>query len=289
MRKGEVVPKRAIFTVLFGDYDELNELPSNARSDIDALCFTDDPALASSTWTVVHVQPALPGDPIRSQRLVKILGNEILANYDETLYLDNSVVLKADPCDVLDDWLSDCDVAMPLHSYHETLINEFDAVVEHQLDSPARVSEQRSHYTEWFPGTLTGRAVWTAIIARKNTSAVHEFQRIWAMHVLRYSRRDQLSVRVAIESSHVAVNYVDIDNHESSLHSWPALTRRKNEVRNSFFPESTGDAELLLQRAEAEISHLKEELFSVWGSLSWKLTRPLRAIGKLIGRLFNRN
>jgi hypothetical protein len=284
MQKGKVVPKRAIFTVLFGDYDELNELPSNARGDIDALCFTDDPALTSSTWTVVHVQPALPGDPIRSQRLVKILGNEILADYDETLYLDNSVVLTSDPREVLDDWLRDCDLAMPLHSFHETLVNEFDAVVEQQLDSPSRVAEQRSHYTEWFPDALNGDAIWTAMIARKNTSAVHDFQRIWAMHVLRYSRRDQLSVRVAIESSHVAVNYVDIDNHHSSLHSWPALTRRKHEVRNSFFPESTGDPELLLRRSEAEISHLKQELIAVWSSPSWKITRPLRGIAKLFTR-----
>ena len=288
MHKGEVVPKRAIYTVLFGDYDVLNELPSRITSDIDALCFTDDPALTSSTWTVVCVQPSIPGDPIRSQRLVKILGNEILANYDETLYVDNSVVLNADPRNVLDDWLRDCDLAMPLHSFHETVADEFDAVVEHQLDSPARVAEQRAHYSEWFPDALNSDAIWTAIIARKNSPAVRDFQMIWATNVLRYSRRDQLSVGVAIESSHVTVSFIELDNHNSALHRWPAVTRRKGEVRNGYFPESTGDVELLLERSQAEIAHLKEELYAVWGSPSWKLTRPLRAIGKLFGRLFNR-
>jgi hypothetical protein len=289
MRKGEVVPKRAIYTVLFGDYDELNELPSEISSDIDAMCFTDDPALTSSTWTVVCVQRAVPGDPVRSQRLVKILGNETLANYDETLYVDNSVVLKADPRDVLDNWLRDCDLAMPLHSFHETLSDEFDAVVEHQLDSPARVAEQRAHYSEWFPDAMNSDAIWTAIIARKNTPAVREFQRIWATNVLRYSRRDQLSVGVAIESSHVTVNHVELDNHDSALHKWPAVTRRKSEVRNGYFPESTGDVGLLLERSQAETAHLKEALYSVWESPSWKLTRPLRAIHKLALRLFSRS
>jgi hypothetical protein len=278
------MPNRAIFTVLFGSYEQLNELPPIARGVAPSYCFTDDPNLTSSSWTVIHVEPRFPMDIIRSQRLVKILGHPLLDQFDETLYLDNSVTLKANPTEILDTWLRDSEIAIPSHSFHATLNDEFDAVIEQQLDSPTRISEQRDHYTASHASSLTSAPNWTAIIARKATPRVNEFQQIWAAHVLRYSRRDQLSVGVALTVSRVAVNCVRIDNLESDLHRWPAGNQRRVERRTEYWPEP-GDMGTLLASANDEIAHLRSELFAVWGSPSWKLTRPLRGIAKLFRRL----
>lgn len=179
--------------------------------------------------------------------------------------------------------MRDSEIAIPSHSFHSTLNDEFDAVIEQQLDSPTRVSEQRAHYTSSHASILASAPVWTAIIARKTTPRVNEFQQIWAAHVLRYSRRDQLSVGVAVAMSHVTVNCVEIDNHESDMHRWPTGIQRKVERRTEYWPESW-DLETVLARANGEIAHLKSELFAVWGSPSWKLTRPLRGIAKLFTR-----
>lgn len=58
------MPNRAIYTVLFGNYETLNELPPIARGSAPAYCFTDDTNLTSSSWKVIHVEPSFPMDII---------------------------------------------------------------------------------------------------------------------------------------------------------------------------------------------------------------------------------
>ena len=38
-----------VYTVLFGDYEELNEQQVSAQSSVDFICFTDNTALRSET------------------------------------------------------------------------------------------------------------------------------------------------------------------------------------------------------------------------------------------------
>jgi hypothetical protein len=109
--------RRALFTAITGEYEALNELQGPARGSLDALCFTDNPNLSSDTWKIVYIEPAFPLDPIRSQRSVKILRHTELLNYDQTLYIDNSVRLKVDPSTILDAWLANAELAMPEHSF----------------------------------------------------------------------------------------------------------------------------------------------------------------------------
>jgi len=276
--------RRALFTAITGNYENLNELPAVARGKMDAFCFTDDPNVSSKTWTVVVVDSPFPLDPIRSQRFFKILRHEILRDYDETLYIDNSVLLKVDPNQLLDDWLAGAELAMPEHSFRADIHEEFDAVVEHRLDSRDRVLEQRTHYVELYSDALARKPLWNALIARKNTDTVASFERLWFDQILRYSRRDQLSAPIAAHISRVRLNRIEIDNKDSAVHSWPILNDRKNQIRHDFWPD-VSELESRLADSQREVESLKSELVGVWGSLSWKLTRPLRFIGRIVGKL----
>ena len=80
---------RAVYTVLFGDYEELNELHIDLEPGIDYICFTDNRELRSETWNIRFTTPEFPLDSVRSQRLIKISGHEDLSRYSETLYIDN--------------------------------------------------------------------------------------------------------------------------------------------------------------------------------------------------------
>jgi hypothetical protein len=280
--------KRALFTAITGDYEKLNELPPVAQGTMDAYCFTDNPNVTSESWKTVVVNSPFPLDPIRSQRFFKILQHEIVRRYEETLYIDNSVLLKVDPHQILDVWLRDAEIAIPEHSYRNNVHEEFDAVIEHRLDTRDRVLEQRNHYVELYPHVLSMRPTWNAMIARRNTDNVAEFERLWFDQLLRYSRRDQLSAPIAAELSHVRLNRVSIDNNDSPFHSWPVLNERKSQIRHDFWPD-VSELESRIDDLHSEVESLKSALFEVWGSPSWKFTRPLRAINKLIGRLFKRD
>lgn len=213
-----------LYSVLFDGYELVNEQPEIADSFDDhcaRILLTDDPTISSDFWTVVVVDPALPGDPIRSQRLLKIIGHPLIAAYTRSLYIDNSVTLRQHPSSILDAWLTDdVDLSVPTHSFRTVLLDEFDAVSDFGFDDGARVHEQLLHYAAAYPDELEGPVAWTALLARRASPSVNEAMRRWADHVLRYSRRDQLSFPVATAGLPKA--QVDIDNFASAMHTWPA-------------------------------------------------------------------
>ena len=182
------------YTCLIGRYEVLNEQPVAAQSKIPFLCLTDDAALQSSTWRTIKTGTVFTMDPVRSQRTLKLLPHRFLPDFDISLYIDNSVVLTQPPEEVLDRYLTSFELALPAHSDRNSLIDEFLEVANIGLDDPVCISEQLDHYTSSDPGALDERPYWTAILARRHRA--HNVQRaleIWAAHVLRYSRRDQLS------------------------------------------------------------------------------------------------
>lgn len=216
---------RAVYTALTGGYEALNEQPVAASSSIPFLCFTDDPSLTSETWEIVLVEPALPADPSRSSRQLKLVPDHPrLAGCDQSLWIDNTVVLKVTPEQILDEWLDDADLAIPQHSYRERVIDEFDAVVSAGFDEPSRVYEQLYHYLDVAPHVLEQPVLWNALIARRHTAEVARFGEVWWRHVLRYSRRDQLSVRMALDHTPgVRLNVIELDNYTSLVHDWPVV------------------------------------------------------------------
>ncbi|MBW9111850.1 glycosyltransferase domain-containing protein [Microbacterium ureisolvens] len=217
-----------MYTALIGQYDGLIEQPVAATSTADFICFTDDPDLTSETWEIRRVERAFPQDPVRSARMYKILGHDSLDEYDVTLYIDASVLLRRSPEQIVEDWLTDgLDIALSSHGYREQLVDEFDEVVRLQYDDRSRVYEQLMDYSVEYPEVLEARPLWTGMLVRRRTPAVASAMRVWADHVLRYSRRDQLSVLVALRSKDVAVRVLDIDNFDSPDHEWPVIPKRR--------------------------------------------------------------
>jgi hypothetical protein len=264
--------RRAIYTVLIGDYEELNELALGTEPGIDRLCFTDNKNLVSGSWKIVHVDPDFPADPIRSQRMLKIRGHSLLAEYDETLYVDNTVELLVPVSQILDTWLVGADVAIPTHSFRDAVIDEFQEVTSSGLDSRERFTEQLDHYQKEYAAALRQRPFWNGIIARRKSSSSAALGVAWADHVLRYSRRDQLSLTTAIQITGVEVKRIEIDNYSSPIHRWPTITKRKTEVRLSSLP----DYFLVAEKMREDLEWTRGELNRTLSSVSWKITKPLR-------------
>ncbi|MEY9853672.1 hypothetical protein ABH923_003350 [Leifsonia sp. EB41] len=315
--------RRAVYTALLGGYEELLEQPVASQTDIPFICFTDDPALTSETWRIVLVEPMFPLDLVRSQREFKIRGHEDVAGFEETLYIDNSVLLKKTPDEILDAWLADADYGVSLHSYRERVIDEFDEVVALNYDDAARVQEQLLHYADLYPDLIQQHPYWNGMIARRNTPQVQAAMERWFDHVLRYSRRDQLSANVTLSLSGLRVNGVELENFESDLHSWPVEVARKihlgkNNKRNAGpllaevarlkretaelsqqLADQADDHRLLEEtRRELHETHLtaareqarieaewRGQLQGVLTSTSWKASAPIRWIGDSAKRM----
>ncbi len=289
--------RQAVYTSVIGGYETLSAQPVARGSAVDFLCFTDDPELGNDDWTMVVVTPPFPLDPSRSQRYFKILGHPILADYDELLYIDNSVELRVDPVLFLREWLEGQDAAFVKHSVQARVIDEFDAVLEIGLDEPSRVHEQLLQYSLLRPETLDEQPSWNAIFAYRPTAIVRREMMSWYGHVLRYSRRDQLSWNATIGASDLRINRIALDNHLSEFHAWPmARDRRRRDVKAQrpsgplVIEIAQRERELIaaerraqqleaaIQEVEAQRHEAASELHRTLHTLSWRITAPLRAL-----------
>ena len=224
MKRGRSVRRattRAVYTALIGRYEPLAEQPLAASSDTDFICLTDVPDLVSATWQIHQVEPVLPEDPIRSARYLKICGHPRLAGYRESLWVDARVILDVDPSDLLGAWLDGADVAVPMHSFRDSVGSEFAEISRLGIDDPGRVDEQRSHYADGGEARLGAAVPWTGMIARRSSAPVQEAMDEWMRHVWRYSRRDQLSFVEAMARRDMPYRLIEIDNLESTFHRWP--------------------------------------------------------------------
>jgi hypothetical protein len=215
--------RRVVYTALFGSYEALVEQPIattlTTLPGIDFICFSDVPR-ESASWRVVVVDPPVRGDTVRSARAIKILGHEVLRQYDEWLWIDNRVVLRASPEDVFDSWLTGFDLAIPLHDHRSSVAEEYQAVLRAGFDSPYRVREQLALVRRDLPSVLTEPPLWTGLMARRPSASVDKWAATWMAMVLLYSRRDQLSVNYAIATSQLTMNMVLVDNRSSQFHTW---------------------------------------------------------------------
>src|SRR5688572_9926129 len=96
-RKGGYRPCFCVFTTLIGNYESLRDQSVSAKSSIPFVCLTDDLELRSDTWEIRGVETLFAIDPVRSQRTLKLRPFDHLAEFDCSLYIDNSVSLIEPP------------------------------------------------------------------------------------------------------------------------------------------------------------------------------------------------
>jgi hypothetical protein len=119
-------------------------------------------------------------------------------------------------------------MAIPSHSYRENVLDEFLEVIRYGFDDLSRLFEQINHYALFDPALLEAKPYWSAILLREHQDVrVKKMAEIWAAHVFRYSRRDQLSVNLAFRNAGLTPNVIDVDNFESWFHSWPVTIGRE--------------------------------------------------------------
>jgi hypothetical protein len=299
------VERACVYTCVLGGYESLTEQPAASGSGLEMVCLTDDPELESETWRIQVIDPVLAADAPRSSRHPKMFPERYLPDRPASLYLDNSVRLRTAPEHVLAAALADeaTDMALSRHSFHASLWEEATAIERLGFDDPARVGELIEVIAATAPDVLDERPWWGGMIARRHgRPAVRAAMEDWWRHVLRYSRRDQLSLPLVL-SRHPGLVVCDmgLDNHSSALHEWPVAARPGRDAylgqasaRRSLVGRAREREEALRARVaeledelgttRAERDRLARALEAVTTSRSWRATAPVRALGGLVGR-----
>ena len=314
-----------VYSVLVGGYEELLEQPVARSSDVDFILFTDDCDLKSDTWQIRTEDPILPPDPARSSRYAKILPHRVLPEYDVSIYVDNCLLLREPPETILDELLpDDAAFALNAHDYRDTVRAEFEAVIELEKDAPWVCAEQLEHYERWHRDVLDEKPLWTGFMIRRHHNPVLvRTMELWWTQLLRYSKRDQLSIMMALRETGLEPTVLANPLRSSKYHEWPQdvgrveagggkpatmteldacreeldrvneewaiAIRRSAELQaeiDTFKRDVGGLGEEIAEREQLQAEHdqLAERLQLMHDSTSWTITAPLRRIGDRLGR-----
>jgi GT2 family glycosyltransferase len=213
--------KICVYTVLIGHGKQLTEQPVAAGSEIPFICFSDIPSLESDSWQVRSVTPVFGADAMRSQAFLKLQPHRLLPEFDLSLYIDNTVVLTERPEEIFERMMPASGLGIFRQRGRRIVLDEFLAAIRGGQDDPIRLFEQLQYYLSEFSKGLLERPYWTEIIIcqHKNLEVAAVLD-VWQAHVMRFSRRDELSANLMFRMTGFSPNVHEIDIHESWFHSW---------------------------------------------------------------------
>lgn len=184
------------YTTIFDNYDDLL-IPihyENLLREASFLCFTDNKNLQSDFWEIIHVD-RIYEDPTRENRYFKLCAHEVLPKHEISIYIDGNVQLKAFSLFPFINLVfsNNYEMAILKHPKRNCLYDEGDVCITKKKDNMEIIKSQLDFYKlSGFP-ELYG--LWACtIIFRKNTVSVKKICQDWFEQVLKYSRRDQISL-----------------------------------------------------------------------------------------------
>lgn len=185
--------KIAVYTAIFGDYDELND-PIIKVDGIDYICFTNNPKISSEKWTIIHVEEDKSLDLVRNARKVKILAHQFLPDYDYSIWMDANFHILDNPIKLIDQYLCKCHLATYKHSGGRTCIySEADACIRLGKDDPEVIKKQMETYrSDGYP-EYNGLVETGVLLRRHNNPEIISLMELWWDQIQQHSRRDQLS------------------------------------------------------------------------------------------------
>ncbi|MBN1617748.1 DUF616 domain-containing protein [Candidatus Dojkabacteria bacterium] len=202
--------KIAIYTAIFGDdYDFLK--PQPRFPNVDYFCFTDNKSTNSDLFKIIHFVPTSE-DPVRSAKLFKVVPHLFLPEYEYTIWIDATVVMKDYSfINLFLDKLQTAEISFVKHPERNCVYEEAKACIELKKDNKEVINAQMLKYTkEGYPknyGLLAG-----GIIARKNKSMkIIKFNELWWNEILHNSRRDQLSLVYSLWKLGIIPGVVDVE------------------------------------------------------------------------------
>jgi Protein of unknown function (DUF616) len=220
--------KRVVYTCLFG-YSELFNDFKYERDGIDFVCFTDDPELRSDFWKI-ELLPRRVLDPARASKKIKALPHVYLAQYDHSLYIDNTVRLKAAPKRMFEQYLAPAKSPLLCFRHYERdcVYDEAKAVLSLNFDTPERVNPQMALYRYLGYPAKNGLAKTTLLLRQHQNAALQRVMNTWHEQVLCHSKRDQLSLLPACRFENFELEYIPDRFDAYDLLDWPVI---KNGLR----------------------------------------------------------
>lgn len=223
------------------------DLPQSPQYDL--ILFTDDPTLKAGGCEVRMIDNG-GLDAARSSRRPKLMPHKYLRDYEWSIYVDGNSRIKTDPGTILD-------IHLPLggiffafdHPDRDYLFDEGEHVIMVDYDDVRRVREQLDHYSDIGMPRHAGLITGTVLLRRRNYPAEIALGEEWYEHVLRFSRRDQISFNFVAWRQKYNYGRIAGDIHDNPHVAWPRRPRSER-LTADFDPKVYAWLNPLLQQSQ---------------------------------------
>jgi len=191
-----------VITSVTGGKDNLihNQVKGNAKF----LAFTDFD-FESDVWERRKAYDRLTS-PRRNSRVPKILAHQY-ADTRYSIWLDGNLKLLVSPEDLIEKYLKNHDIAAFKHPARDCLYDEAQTCIDMKIDDEATIREQVKKYEAEGFGRNRGLTE-NAVLIRRHTAKVEQFNNYWWSEYARHSVRDQLSMFYALDKAGLEINQI---------------------------------------------------------------------------------
>lgn len=238
-KKGQT-PKRtvrvAIYTARTGSYDS-PKLPVKLNPQYDYVIFTDLPVEDTGVFKVKPL-PYFDYDPVRAARYVKTHPHLFLCEYDIAVWIDASILILDDVSDIIDKFISsNLPIGAIPHPHRENIYREATACIEMNKDDSALITAQMKSYRQqsYRGDQLIESGLMAFNLRDQELPKILDF---WWSQLNTFSRRDQLSLPVAIEKYNIKWHPLmkaplSIRNHKNFVLTPHTIDKQSNELLNN--------------------------------------------------------
>ena len=196
--------KKVIYSVTINKYDKISNF--SKQKGYNYYLFSDT-YYKNTNWTIIIISNLIKKkniSKIKMTRYFKLFPHLFFKNYELSLYLDASYIIKGDLNELLLKTLNPSfDLYFLQHNGGYKVFKEFSAVLYHKKDTKEIVNKVRKRYiNEKFPDNL-GLTENCIIIRNHNNKKIIKLMKFWWNEIKNYSYRDQLSLNYAIWKSKI--------------------------------------------------------------------------------------
>lgn len=208
--------KIAVYTCITGGYDSVKNISTQNNTDIDFICFTDNPNndFKPSNWTFRNIpQDLIQLSKVKQQRLIKILPHKYLPEYDISLWIDGNIEIIGDVYEFIKQYdLNKYSLFTRKHPGRKCIYEEAKAVLNLKKDTKETVECQLCKYREQgFPPNF-GLEETNVILRNHKDVNCKMLCNMWAKEIVSGSHRDQLSFDYCRWKNDFKIGYLNAPN-----------------------------------------------------------------------------
>ena len=222
--------KVAIYTVLTGDYDTL-EQPKVTDERFDFFCFSNDiPKESIGVWKVIKFEGKFTSKQIES-RYPKMHPWEVLPDYEYSVYMDANI--RIETSDFYEAVMQKIAAGVALsgikHPFRNCCYDEGYVVFTYGLDKFSNIVKgMRFVRKEGLPRRY-GMFEANVILRKHSDARVREQCNLWWEMINRFSRRDQLSYPYTLWKTGIPFDYLIPENQSARNCPWLHMEQHVRE------------------------------------------------------------